>query len=631
MEYCGGGDLGGVIKELIRKKEYAKEEFVWRILSQLVTALYRCHYGVDPPEPGSDFTRQKDTRTSFKGNEPMMMILHRDLKPENVFLGEDQSVKLGDFGLSKLMQSHDFASTYVGTPFYMSPEICAAEKYTLHSDIWSVGCIIYELCTKKPPFNAHSHLQLMQRIRKGEFEPLPNIYSQDLQNVVASCLKVNPLHRPDTASLLSIPYIWIARRQQEMVSIGKALKTREEIAEVKLQRAEERLSALEADKAAMRAEIEGQLRREWEVKARLEIDRQVQRELERLRKKFDKEVDEKVTSIVLKQQQRSTESRALRELSNPPVAFNNKENTISYSSSINTADEDDFPSTTDLTDLSQLSLDSPVLTTSVNKALPSKKSKTPFARARTGFDSPADIQMSEPSPISISSLALSPRRTAAAQATANAIVSSANAKNIFTDAQRQKTKWEPKLPGSSDEYDEHAFEHEDFEDDDDIPELPSPTRTKMHTTDPFKPLPHDAHVPTHHMYVCMHSEALPVYFRIASINLLLVKPMNWDWNRLVLNLGLLGRLSDTFLLSFPSRSITMYCRNDHQPQECHNAVDQPAFRLDRAEHQTKHATATATFYPLVSLRIDNPVMSDHNKRNDNKCVLYAEAVYMALQ
>src|ERR1700761_5546753 len=81
MEYCGGGDLGSVIKDLKRKKEYAKEEFVWRIFSQIVTALYRCHYGVDPPEAGCDFSKQNDTRPSNKGK----MILHRDLKPENIF------------------------------------------------------------------------------------------------------------------------------------------------------------------------------------------------------------------------------------------------------------------------------------------------------------------------------------------------------------------------------------------------------------------------------------------------------------------------------------------------------------------------------------------------------------------
>lgn len=83
MEYCGGGDLGSVIKNLKSTGELAKEEFVWRILSQLVTALYRCHYGIDAPEPGSDLSRQKDPRAALKGKNQSVMILHRDLKPEN--------------------------------------------------------------------------------------------------------------------------------------------------------------------------------------------------------------------------------------------------------------------------------------------------------------------------------------------------------------------------------------------------------------------------------------------------------------------------------------------------------------------------------------------------------------------
>ncbi|KAJ9634102.1 uncharacterized protein PV06_09651 [Exophiala oligosperma] len=472
MEYCGGGDLGSVIKELKRKNEYAKEDFVWRIFSQIVTALYRCHYGVDPPEPGNDLSRQK-VRPPVAGK----MILHRDLKPENIFLGEDQSVKLGDFGLSKLMQSHDFASTYVGTPFYMSPEICAAERYTLHSDIWSLGCIMYELCTKEPPFNANSHLQLVQRIRKGDFKPIPSIYSKDLANVIANCLKTNPTHRPDTVSLLTVPYVWIARRQQEMVNIGKALKTREEIAEHKLKQAEERLSALEADRAAMKAAINDQLRREWELKARLEIERQIQIEIESLRKQFDSEVQARVAEVLTKQ---THTTRSLRDIQNPP-GFN-KEN-HNPASSVNTSSEEDFPSTTDLTDLSDLSLNSP--DTSRGQAAPPKKAKTPFARSKTNLDSPADVQMSEPSPISISGLALSPRRTAAAQLTANSTVTAASARNIFAQAARQKAKWEPQLAYSSDE-ENHDFE--DDSDDDGFPELASPTRLKatVASTDPFK-------------------------------------------------------------------------------------------------------------------------------------------------
>ena len=478
MEYCGGGDLGSVIKELKRKREYAKEEFVWRIFSQIITALYRCHHGVDPPEAGSDFSRQL-AAPSGQGK----MILHRDLKPENIFLGADQSVKLGDFGLSKMIQSHDFASTYVGTPFYMSPEICAGEKYTLQSDIWSLGCIMYELCTKEPPFNANSHLQLVQRIRKGEFTPIPDIYSKDLANVIAHCLKPNHKLRPDTSSLLTVPYIWLARRQQEMVTLGNTLKTKEELAEHKMIQAQERLSALEADRTALKAEIDSQLRREWELKARLEIDHQVQVELERLRKKFEKEVDARVAQVHVKQKNNSNESRALKEIANPPAQPWSKEN-LNPGSSFNTIGEEDFPSTTDITDLSNLSINSPALSAN----LPPKKTKTPFARSKTTFDSPIDVQMSEPSPMSISSLALSPRRNATAQATANPTVTAAGAKSIFTQAARQKARWEPKLPYSSDEENIDPGDYSDDDDFDAFPELHSPTRPrgKVADTDPFK-------------------------------------------------------------------------------------------------------------------------------------------------
>jgi hypothetical protein len=362
------------------------------------------------------------------------------------------------------MQSHDFASTYVGTPFYMSPEICAAEKYTLLSDIWALGCIMYELCTKEPPFNAKTHLQLVQKIRKGVFDPLPSVYSRDLQNVIASCLKVNPLHRPDTASLLTIPYVWIARKGKEMVDFGKLLKTKEELAVQKLHQAEERLSALEADKFTMRQEIEAAVRREWELKARLEIDRQVQMELDRLRKKFEKEVEEKAQMLVSKQL-RGTGHHALREISNPPGATNDEN--VNPQSSVATSSEEDFPSTTDLTDLSELSLQSP--STSTNMLLPSKmRTKAPFTRSKTTFDSPGDVHMSESSPMSISSLALSPRRNAAAQA-----ANDAGSKNIFAEAARQKAKWEPTLACTSD-------------DEDDIPDLPSPTPPKVMAADPFK-------------------------------------------------------------------------------------------------------------------------------------------------
>lgn len=427
MEYCGGGDLSMVIKDLKRSNKYADEEFVWRILSQLATALYRCHYGVDAPEVGSNVLGPPPKPSGLKGKQGQVTILHRDLKPENIFLDTDNCVKLGDFGLSKLMRSHDFASTYVGTPFYMSPEICGAERYTLRSDIWAVGCIMYELCQKEPPFNARTHIQLIQKIRDGKYAPLPDKYSPELKNVIASCLRVNPDHRPDTAALVNLPIIRLMRKEKEVTDLGKILRKREETALQKMREIEQAHARLEKEKQLLRAEIDNTVRREWEVKARLEIDRQVRMELDRLRKRFELEVQERVDAEIGK-----FKREAAFRASNPDSQ-----------SSASSSNDTDFPSSTDI---SQLSLESP--TPDANK--PTKKeTRTPFSRSKTVVDSPMDIQMAEPSPISIASLSLSPRRASGA----------------FAEGDRQKSRWEPTMIHS--------------DDDDDTPDLASPTRPRV--------------------------------------------------------------------------------------------------------------------------------------------------------
>lgn len=348
------------------------------------------------------------------------------------------------------MGSHDFASTYVGTPFYMSPEICAAEKYTLHSDIWAVGCIMYELCTKQPPFNAKTHIQLVQKIRDGRYVPLPDKYSQQLKDIIGSCLRVNPDHRPDTAKLLDHPNIRMMRRERELSALSRSLRTKEEIATVKVKELEQKLVKLEAGRVQMQAEIEATVRREWEVKARLEIDRQVQMELELLRKKFEFEVQEKVTAQLAKQ-------RKARQPPNDETVAISLDRPFENSVSSASGEDSDFPSGTDL---SELSLESPT----ARRQRPLKKeTRTPFSRAKTTVDSPMDVQMADPSPITIASLSLSPRRSAAI---------SSSAKTLFADgAALQRAKWEPTLAYSDDE--------------DEIPELPSPTRPKI-KPDPLK-------------------------------------------------------------------------------------------------------------------------------------------------
>lgn len=440
MEYCGGGDLSMVIKNLKKTNKYAEEEFVWRILSQLVTALYRCHYGSDPVDVGSNILGPAPKPSGLKGKQAQMTILHRDLKPENIFLGSDNTVKLGDFGLSKLMNSHDFASTYVGTPFYMSPEICAAEKYTLRSDIWAVGCIMYELCQREPPFNARTHIQLVQRIREGKFAPLPDFYSPELKNVIANCLRVNPDHRPDTAALINLPIIRLMRKEKEITDLSRTLRKREESALQKVRDIEQAYAKLEKEKQQMKVELENTVRREWEVKARLEIDRQVQNEIEKLRKRFECEVQERVAIEVEKQKR----TMVVREESSDDSRLSMSNNDTEQPSG---------------TDISNLSLESPAASKAQRK-----ETRTPFNRSKTVVESPMDVQMAEPSPISIASLSLSPRRTSGTH----------SGKNIFAEAEKNRTKWEPTLAYSDDE--------------DDIPDLPSPTRPKV-KPDPFKAPP----------------------------------------------------------------------------------------------------------------------------------------------
>lgn len=355
------------------------------------------------------------------------------------------------------MSSHDFASTYVGTPFYMSPEICAAERYTLKSDIWSLGCIIYELCTREPPFNAKSHYQLVQKIKEGKIEKLPRVYSQDLYEVIKSCLQVNPDRRPSTADLLNNPVVRLMRKEREVVEMNKILKVKEDALNKKLAEVERKLANADADKTSMRHEIEGSLRREWEVKARLEIDRLVNEEMESLRQRFEAEVS----------------ARVQEELQKKTVCFaptENQEFTSSlpksdYIQSIgNSTDADgDFPSTTDIT---ELSIDSPEQTQPLRKS-----ARTPFGRAQTMFaghiGTPMDIEMMSPSPIPLAALSLSPRRNAATKAPLS------NAPDIFAGAESDKFRdAEPVLSDSED---------------DDEPVIPSPSRHPRTNKNPFGP------------------------------------------------------------------------------------------------------------------------------------------------
>jgi NIMA (never in mitosis gene a)-related kinase len=135
-------------------------------------------------------------------------MLHRDLKSQNVFLTANNTVKLGDFGISKVLENtNDVAMTVQGTPYYMSPEVCQSKPYDYKSDVWALGCILYELATLKHAFNAENLLGLVFKIVQDKQDPIPNIYSQELKNLVSLLLIKDERQRPNVLDILRMDFV----------------------------------------------------------------------------------------------------------------------------------------------------------------------------------------------------------------------------------------------------------------------------------------------------------------------------------------------------------------------------------------------------------------------------------------
>ncbi|KAM9435787.1 LOW QUALITY PROTEIN: serine/threonine-protein kinase Nek2 [Clarias gariepinus] len=168
MEFCEGGDLATLITKCIKEKRYLEEEFVLRVMAQLSLALRECH----------------------SRNDGSSTVLHRDLKPANVFLDAKQNIKLGDFGLAQILKHN--TSFAKNTPYYASPEQMNRMSYKEKLDIWSLGCLLYELCALSPPFTAYNQEELAESMR-GRFRRILYCYSDVLNTLVCRMLHLKIL------------------------------------------------------------------------------------------------------------------------------------------------------------------------------------------------------------------------------------------------------------------------------------------------------------------------------------------------------------------------------------------------------------------------------------------------------
>ena len=181
QDYCDGGSLDDRIQEAKNKNIQFEEKDIMCWFVQMTMAVQYIH---------------------------SKRVLHRDLKTENVFLTKSNVAKIGDFGISKVLENTiDLAKTVVGTPSYLSPEVCQESPYSSKSDIWALGCILYELCALEPPFDAQNLISLFFKIIKGEFLRIPSKYSNPLNELVKAMLNTKPDERPSAGQILGLPFV----------------------------------------------------------------------------------------------------------------------------------------------------------------------------------------------------------------------------------------------------------------------------------------------------------------------------------------------------------------------------------------------------------------------------------------
>ena len=215
MEYADDGDLSSKIKNMLKKHLQFEENTIWSILIQILEGLNYLHKS---------------------------KVIHRDLKSANIFLTKKGIVKIGDLNVS-IIAKKNLAVTQTGTPYYAAPEVWENESYNNKCDIWSVGCIVYEMAALHVPFRGTSIHQLYKNIMKGKYAEIPNIYSNDLKDIIGLILCLDPLKRPSANDLLNneiiknkIKEIGLSNgKLKEKAMLMKTIKIPKNISQINLQ------------------------------------------------------------------------------------------------------------------------------------------------------------------------------------------------------------------------------------------------------------------------------------------------------------------------------------------------------------------------------------------------------------
>ncbi|TIA72143.1 hypothetical protein E3P81_02947 [Wallemia ichthyophaga] len=319
MEFCGGGDLQSIIKSCKRSNTLLPEDTIWSYISQLAGALDHCHRRGGVVGGGQKLERRPSQHDVAAANQ---QILHRDLKPENDNSG---NLKLGDFGLSKATQIGEFAKTYVGTPYYMSPELMKDMPYDHKSDIWSLGCVVYELACLNPPFyEAKTHAQLQDKILQGRIPRLSRFYSPMLDDMIRRMLSPNPRDRPSASQILEHDKIKLQMRTVELNKMAASIASQrvrlsERLSELQVR--EKKVCEREQQISTVETQIDAYIKTQVEKNVKAEIERIMHNSGIEDRILTDKNQDsfEEIPSNTMKE---ATPSETLAEMSicTPPQA-----------------------------------------------------------------------------------------------------------------------------------------------------------------------------------------------------------------------------------------------------------------------------------------------------------------------